>query len=178
MGNKANGNGQYQVFVSHATADKWIAIALCKAIEAVGGQYFRDDERIESGASIPDEIRKEIRRSKEMVVLLTPESKSRPWVLAEVGAAWMLKRRIICVLCHEKVDAIPEGIKTDKAISINDFDAYTKELSARVMGAVSVPKKVKANLGKKGNIKATKPGTKVSRATPSRKKIGPRRGVR
>jgi len=30
----------YQIFVSHATADKWLAVTLCEKLEKVGAQPF------------------------------------------------------------------------------------------------------------------------------------------
>ncbi|MBI1918829.1 MAG: toll/interleukin-1 receptor domain-containing protein [Planctomycetes bacterium] len=39
----------YRVFVSHATADKWIAKTLCEKIEGVGATTFRDDRDINGG---------------------------------------------------------------------------------------------------------------------------------
>jgi hypothetical protein len=68
----------YQVFVSHATADKWLATVICEKLEAVGATTFRDDRDINGGDDIPDRIRTEIRRSQELVVLLTPHSVDRP----------------------------------------------------------------------------------------------------
>ena len=69
-----------------------------------------------------------------MVVLLTPESVDRPWVLLEVGAAWGRKQnaRITAVLCHVEVDTIPDMISSKKAVQINSFDDYLKELKQRV----------------------------------------------
>jgi hypothetical protein len=68
-----------------------------------------------------------------MVVVLTPDSVNRPWVLLEVGAAWgRRKARIIAVLCHVSVDAIPDIIGAKKAVPLNEFDEYLKELKRRV----------------------------------------------
>lgn len=78
----------YQVFVSHATSDKWLATTLCEKIEATGATTFRDDRDIHGGDDIPGEIRRQIKQSREMVVLLTPESVGRQWVTLEIGAAW------------------------------------------------------------------------------------------
>ena len=78
----------YQVFVSHATADKWVAKVICEKIESTGASTFRDDRDIDGGDDIPEKIRQQIIRSREMVVLLTPESVDRLWVLFELGAAW------------------------------------------------------------------------------------------
>lgn len=125
----------YQIFVSHATADKWLAVTLCEKIEAVGATTFRDDRDIDGGDDIPDRIRSQVKQSRELVVLLTPESVDRPWVLLEVGAAWGWRRdyRIVPILCHVTVDAIPDIIKGKKAYQINDFDLYLNELRKRVV---------------------------------------------
>src|SRR5947209_12007225 len=92
----------YQVFVSHATADKWLAKTFCEKIQAAGASTFRDDRDINGGDDIPEAIRTQIKQSRELVVLLTPESVDRPWVLLEVGAAWCWRRnyRIVPILCQ------------------------------------------------------------------------------
>ncbi|MBN2023728.1 MAG: toll/interleukin-1 receptor domain-containing protein [Pirellulales bacterium] len=127
-------SGRYRVFVSHATADKWLAKTLCEKIEQSGAATFRDDRDIDGGDDIPARIRQEIIRSNEMVVLLTPDSIGRPWVLLEVGAAWGRRQRsrITAVLCHVGVDTIPDMIASKKAIPINDLDDYLRELRRRV----------------------------------------------
>lgn len=131
---KGNTKPDYQVFISHATADKWVAKAICEKIESVGASTFRDDRDINGGDDIPESIRKEIKRSKEIIVLLTPASVNRPWVLFEVGAAWGWRKdfRIVPVLYHVDVEPIPEMIKAKKAISLNDFDTYLSEIRKRV----------------------------------------------
>jgi hypothetical protein len=125
---------KYQVFVSHATADKWLATTFCEKIEAAGASTFRDDRDINGGDDIPEEIRTQIKQSRELVVLLTPESADKPWVLLEVGAAWGWRRdyRIVPVLCHVTVDAIPDIIKGKKAFHLNEFEQYLRELKRRV----------------------------------------------
>ncbi len=124
----------YLVFVSHATADKWIARMLCEKIEETGAKAFRDDRDINGGDDIPDEIRRQIVKSDEMLVIFSPKSLNRPWVLLEVGAAWgrRQKARIVAVLCHVEVDNIPDIISSKKAILINDVDDYFVELKRRV----------------------------------------------
>ena len=126
--------GAYCVFVSHATADKWIATTFCEQIELCGAETFRDDRDIDGGDDIPSKIRKQIVRSSEILVLITPKSVNRPWVLLEVGAAWGRRQdaRITAILCHVEVDMIPDIIQAKKAIDINNFGQYLKELRARV----------------------------------------------
>src|SRR5438477_12076232 len=100
----------YQVFVSHATADKWLATTLCEKIEKTGATTFRDDRDIHGGDDIPEEIRRQIKQSKEIVVLLTPESVGRQWVILDVGAVWGWSKRIrvILVMYHISADPIQD----------------------------------------------------------------------
>ena len=127
-------DSSYQVFISHATADKWLAVTLCEKIESTGATTFRDDRDIDGGDDIPEKIRLAIKRSRELVVLLTPESVSREWVKLEVGAAWGKRRgfRITAVLCHVTTGALPTMIQGKKAISLNEFEQFLLELKARV----------------------------------------------
>ncbi len=124
----------YQVFISHATADKWLAKVICEKLESVGATYFRDDRDLQGGDDIPEAIRLQIKRSRELLVLLTPTSVGRQWVTLEVGAAWGWSRRsrIVVILNHVSVDTVPDIIKNKKAMSLNDFDNYLKELAERV----------------------------------------------
>src|SRR5687768_4676532 len=104
---RAGEGEQRLVFISHATADKWLAMVLCAKIEAAGAKTFRDDRDINGGDDIPDAIREAITRADEMVVLLTPASVNRPWVLMEVGAAWQRGIRIVAIRQHIEFEPIP-----------------------------------------------------------------------
>lgn len=126
----------YQVFVSHATTDKWIATKVCELIERAGAKTFRDDRDIHGGDDIPEEIRRQIKQSKEIPVLLTPESINRQWVILEIGAAWVIseKMRITIVRYHIPIDTVPVMLRNRKSITLNEFDRYLTELSTRVRG--------------------------------------------
>jgi len=130
------GSKPYQAFMSHATADKWIAKTICEKLEATGATTFRDDRDIRGGDDIPEEIRRQIKQSKEIVVLLTPESIDRRWVILEVGAAWgwSKRMRITMLMCHVSVDPIPDIIKNKKAINLNELESYLSELAHRIRG--------------------------------------------
>jgi len=133
---RLTGISAYQVFVSHATADKWLATTLCEKIETTGATTFRDDRDIDGGDDIPERIRLAIKRSKELVVLLTPNSVNREWVRMEVGAAWGKRRhfRIVAVMCHVDTVPIPAMIKDRKAMDLNQFDEYLLQLKERARG--------------------------------------------
>ena len=125
---------EYQVFVSHATPDKWIAKRICEAIESTGATTFRDDRDIAGGDDIPDTIRKSIIESKEMVVVLTPASSGRPWVILEIGMAMGRRQnyRVSPILYHTDTRAIPSLIEAKRAFDLNDFADYVVELRRRV----------------------------------------------
>jgi hypothetical protein len=130
--------GQYRIFLSHATVDKFIAKAMCQMLDAVGAKTFRDDRDIDGGDDIPEKIREAIKTSDEFVVLLTPNSVSRPWVNLEVGAAWGWARlRIIAVHYNINVgaDPIPAMLKSKKAVALNDFETYVEEVEKRLKGS-------------------------------------------
>lgn len=124
----------YKVFVSHATTDKWIAKVLCEKIESTGAATFRDDRDIDGGDDIPDKIRAQIKACRELVVLLTPDSVHRQWVLLEIGAAWGWSRnkRITGIRCHVDIEPIPAMLRSTKVININECDAFLAELKKRV----------------------------------------------
>lgn len=125
---------EYRVFVSHATTDKWLATTLCEKIEAAGAVTFRDDRDIDGGDDIPDAIREAIASSSELLVLLTPASVNRPWVLLEVGAAWFNgpTMRIIAVRQHIEIEPIPDMLKSKKVYDLNEFDRYLADLGKRI----------------------------------------------
>ena len=129
---KRSSRGDYRVFVSHATTDKYLAKIVCEKVEAVGATAFRDDRDIGGGEDIPDKIRSEIVQCDELVVLLTPDSVLREWVKLEVGAAWGRYKLVVAILCHTKVVQIPAIIRSLKAFRLNDLYQYLSEVSDRV----------------------------------------------
>ncbi|MCH7687382.1 MAG: toll/interleukin-1 receptor domain-containing protein [Planctomycetes bacterium] len=122
----------YRVFISRATHDKWIAKILCEKFEAAGAKTFRDDRDIQGGDSIPDVILSEIRSCDEVVVLLTPESVQRQWVLIEIGIAIGVKRRIIPLMYHIDPKQLPAIIRDNRGFSLNDLDDYIADVTKRI----------------------------------------------
>jgi TIR domain-containing protein len=122
----------YRIFVSHASADKWIARVLCEKLDAIGAQTFRDDRDIDGGDDIPDRLRAALDQAHELLLLLTPQSVNRPWVLMEVGGAWLRNIRIVVVRYHLTMDLIPVMLRSKKTIDLNEWDAYLEEVGRRI----------------------------------------------
>jgi hypothetical protein len=123
VGKKKSAVG-YRVFLSHAHKDRWIAKQCARLIEEAGRPHvkvFFDEKDIEGGQSIPDSVRTGIEKCDEFVVLLSRDSKDRPWVLIEMGAAWGLRRPIIAIIDKIGPKEMPDILSPYKAIDLNDF---------------------------------------------------------
>ncbi len=82
--------GQTGIFISHAHADQEIADVIRKKLRrffANGVPIFLSPNTIAAGKSWLPEIEKAL-KCRVLLVLLTPNSLSRPWLWFEVGACW------------------------------------------------------------------------------------------
>lgn len=131
---RPTGEKRHLVFVSHATYDKWIAKVICEKLESqvIGASAFRDDRDIDGGDSIPESIMKAIRECSELVVLLTPQSVVRQWVVAEIGMAMVLGKRVVPFLYHVNPDEMFGLIRNTKAYDLNELDSYLESVRKRV----------------------------------------------
>lgn len=139
MAKRSNGRKRYLVFISHSEKDRWVARQMAALIEEQGKRYsietFLDEKDIEGGESIPDSIRKNLQACDEFLVLLSRYSIDRPWVLIEIGAAWVLGKRITAIIDKVTPDEMPDIITPYKALDLNRFEQYLRELLNRVKEA-------------------------------------------
>jgi TIR domain-containing protein len=133
-----------RVFVSHASADRWVAEQLARRIrDDCGAETFIDVFDVAKGDDFEALIFGELRKCQELLVLLTPWSVDRNWVWVEIGAARALGLRIIPVLYQVSLDEIEHegGGKTflggRNVVEINDADQYLIELAKRVKEMVN-----------------------------------------
>ena len=91
----------YLVFISHSSKDRWIARQMAAIIERRAKRYgvriFLDEVDLEGGDRIPATIKANLHACEEFVVLLSPHSIARQWVLVELGGAWTLDKRIMAI---------------------------------------------------------------------------------
>jgi hypothetical protein len=99
---------------------------------------FLDDAAIEIGAEFEKEILKFLAKAHELVVLLTPWALERPYVWAELGAAWG-KGVHIAALLHgltatelQARPGIPVFLKQRSLIDLNDVEKYFSQLARRI----------------------------------------------
>ena len=80
------------VFVSHSGEDMWVAKQIAREISTRGAEPFLDEADVEVGAEFEEDIRDFLDRADELLVLVTPWSLDRPYIWAEIGAAWSPNR--------------------------------------------------------------------------------------
>ncbi len=136
MEQEAKTSKAYLVFISHSEKDRWIAKQMSVLIEQKGRyldiKTFLDEKDIAGGESIPESIRRNIQGCDEFIVLLSRYSIDRPWVLIEIGAAWVLEKRIVAVIDKVTPEEMPDIITPYKAVDLNCFETYLEQLIDRV----------------------------------------------
>ena len=128
----------YLVFISHSSKDRWVARQMAAIIERRAKRYgvrtFLDEVDLEGGDRIKETIKANLHACEEFVILLSPSSITRQWVLAELGGAWALDKRIMAITYDLAAEQIPDIIEHDKSYELNDFDRYVGELIGRRKG--------------------------------------------
>src|SRR5258708_2794054 len=129
------------VFLSHSSRDTWVAKQIAREMTACGAMPFLDETDIETGAEFEDAILVFLSKAHELVVLLTPWALDRPYIWAEIGAAWGRRIPIVAILhgiTPQELQArpgIPVLIKKRNLVDLNDIGTYLKELRGRVAKA-------------------------------------------
>lgn len=98
MGEQPAWSAPRLVFISHSGQDTWVAKQIAREVEAHGGSPFLDEAQIDAGADFEEGILDFLQRAHELVVLLTPWALDRPYVWAEIGAAWSRRIPIVALL--------------------------------------------------------------------------------
>src|ERR1017187_6994857 len=87
---------------------------------------------LKSDSRFADSVRTNIEKCDEFLVLFSRYSKDRPWVLAEMGAAWGLQKPIIVIIDKVGPKEMPDIVSPYRAVDLNDFDEYLGQPLKRV----------------------------------------------
>src|SRR6266404_3639296 len=127
-----------QVFVSHSARDTWVARQIAREITKCGAEPFLDEAEIGIGADFEEEILAFLDSADELVVLMTPWALERPYVWAELGAAW-IRRIPIVILLYGMTSGefrsklgIPVFVKKRNMVDLNEVGEYLAQLRKRV----------------------------------------------
>jgi len=105
----------HDLFISYATGDAAIAEELREELEQKGLKCFMAEKDIEVAREWQDSIREALLGSKRVLVLLTPRSIIRPWVLMETGAAWALGKPLVPALFQVNPSDLIDPIRRHQA---------------------------------------------------------------
>jgi hypothetical protein len=118
------------VFISHSSADTWVAKQVAREIEACGATPFLDEAEVDAGADFEEDILNFLERAHELVVLLTPWALDRPYVWAEIGAAWGRRIPIVALL----LGLTPTVLQSRPGVPVllKKIDIYLGQLTVRM----------------------------------------------
>ncbi len=126
------------VFVSHSGVDTWVAKQIAREIAACGAVPFLDEAQIDVGADFEEDILAFLEKADELVVLITPWALERPYVWAELGAAWGRRIPIVGLLLGlsaaelQSRPGVPILLKKRDLLPLNQIDVYLGQLRGRV----------------------------------------------
>lgn len=126
------------IFISHSGPDTWVAKQIAREITARGGTPFLDEAEVDAGADFEEDILNFLEKAHELVVLLTPWALDRPYVWAEIGAAWGRRIPIVALLLGitpaelQARTGVPILLKKRDLLQLNEIDTYLIQLAARV----------------------------------------------
>jgi hypothetical protein len=106
---------EFDVFISYAAGDTGVAEELRNDLERNGLRCFMAEKDVQVATEWLDSIRRALIGSKRILVLLTPRSINRPWVLMETGAAWALGKPLIPAVSHVNAGELHDPMKRYQA---------------------------------------------------------------
>ncbi|MCG8360750.1 MAG: toll/interleukin-1 receptor domain-containing protein [Kiloniellales bacterium] len=127
-----------KIFISHSSADTWVAKQIADHIRRCGAECFLDEADIDHGDDFESRILEAAQESSELLVLLTPWATNRPYVWLEMGVFWGSGKRIVAVLHGlsakdlARDERAPIMLKRTDLVSLNEIDTYFEQLKARV----------------------------------------------
>ncbi|MEK6374758.1 MAG: toll/interleukin-1 receptor domain-containing protein [Acidobacteriota bacterium] len=132
-----------RTFICHASEDKELASRLANDLHAAGIDTFFAEWEIKAGDSLRRKIDEGIESCTHFIVLLTPRSREKPWVNAEIDAAFVRKvggQSILIPLRHQLgVDRLPPLLAALLSPEIREYEEDVKELINDIRGLTRKP---------------------------------------
>jgi hypothetical protein len=134
---------QRLVFISHSRKDTWVAKQIAREISMCGATPFLDEADIEVGEDFEENILSFLEQAHELLVILTPWALDRPYVWAEIGAAWGRRIPIIGILHgmtateFQSRPGVPIFLKKRDLLDINEIELYFQQLKSRTQQLIT-----------------------------------------
>jgi hypothetical protein len=101
---------RYDAFISYSSEDLALATEIAADLDARTMRTFLASRDLAAGTVWTEEVRQALLASRVLLIVLTPNSATRPWVMCEVGASWALGKPLIPALLYVDPKALPEVI--------------------------------------------------------------------
>ncbi len=110
------------VFLSYASADGPLAKDLKARLEEKGLRCFLAEKDIPIRSEFEKAIREALETARQVLILVTPRSITRPWILLEVGAAWVLQKPLIPAIAFVEPQEMVEPLRKFQAARVETPD--------------------------------------------------------
>jgi hypothetical protein len=127
-----DGEVSYDVFLSYSVMDEEDANRLHLFLSEHGVRVYFAKKSLNAGDDFSEGIRKALRQSAELWVLITPGSLQSEWVTTEWGAGWALGKRIVPILLRCEVKQLPQRLRSLHCADYHEFESLLAQLSARL----------------------------------------------
>jgi hypothetical protein len=129
---KRRRGGNYIVFISHSSYDRWIAQVMAEKIEGAGADCWLDEKDLEGGGVIVEDIIRGIDACNEAIVLISPQSVQSQWVAFEIGGVRAQHKRVTPILNNVTPEEMAP-MRDIKGVDLNRFDQFLAQLKRRVV---------------------------------------------
>ncbi len=97
----------------------------------LGLNVFISARNLQGGDVWDEVVREALVGSREVAILITPDSLRSEWVATEWGAAWAMEKRITPILLRCNYDQLPERLGRHQALDFHNFERYLIEVRER-----------------------------------------------
>jgi hypothetical protein len=127
----------YNVFISHSYLDRDLGARVADFVRSSGARVI--DWSLDSENQITSEITERLRRSNEMIVLVTSHSATNPWLHWEIGLAAGLEKKITPVMEGVHPVDIPPPLNNLQAVSVTGIEQLRQGLTERMASKAKRP---------------------------------------
>jgi hypothetical protein len=121
-----------KVFISSTRKDLDLAKDLARRLQQKGLQIFTEEDAKRPGEDWVTPIDRHLRLSDEIIVLLTEHAIASARMMAELGAAYSLQKKVTPILIGVAIDDLPPLLKNLPYIKYAELEDYVAQFKKRI----------------------------------------------